>query len=312
MVGSKKTLPTLRGRVLSLNVTNKTVRDNYFEVMKKIAIITLSQQGAEIATALTSPNLTGFKNLSGFSQFNEASLYVHQEVQTTQPAYRFTRVIELTAQIFHDYQGIIYIMPTGVVIRALNSQVRDKLHDPAVVVVDVGGRWAISLLSGHEGGANDLAMQVANIIGVEPIITTTTDAIRRLIVGIGCRRGMSAERLIAAIQDALSLIKRPLEEVRLFATAEPKQDEVGLLQAAAQLQRPLRVIKADEIRTCYRDFQVSHFVQTQVNLPAVAEPAALLAGRNTQLILKKQTFNGITIAIAEENCMWLASAPAAP
>ncbi len=279
--------------------------------MKKIAIITLSLQGAEIAAALTSPNLTGFKNLSGFS-FNEASLYVHQEVQTTQPAYRFTRVIELTAQIFHDYQGIIYIMPTGVVIRALNSQVRDKLHDPAVVVVDVGGRWAISLLSGHEGGANDLAMQVANIIGVEPIITTTTDAIRRLIVGIGCRRGMSAERLIAAIQDALSLIKRPLEEVRLFATAEPKQDEVGLLQAAAQLQRPLRVIKADEIRTCYRDFQVSHFVQTQVNLPAVAEPAALLAGRNTQLILKKQTFNGITIAIAEENCMWLASAPAAP
>ncbi|HEW97037.1 MAG: cobalamin biosynthesis protein CbiG [Candidatus Parabeggiatoa sp. nov. 3] len=279
--------------------------------MKKIAIITLSLQGAEIAAALTSPNLTGFKNLSGFS-FNEASLYVHQEVQTTQPAYRFTRVIELTAQIFHDYQGIIYIMPTGVVIRALSAHVRDKLQDPAVVVVDVGGRWAISLLSGHEGGANDLAMQVANIIGVEPIITTTTDAIRRLIVGIGCRRGMSAERLIAAIQDALSLIKRPLEEVRLFATAEPKQDEVGLLQAAAQLQRPLRVIKADEIRTCYRDFQVSHFVQTQVNLPAVAEPAALLAGRNTQLILKKQTFNGITIAIAEENCMWLASAPAAP
>jgi len=117
---------------------------------------------------------------------------------------------------------------------------------------------------------------------------------------------------VACHQDALSLIKRPLEEVRLFATAEPKQDEVGLLQAAAQLQRPLRVIKADEIRTCYRDFQVSHFVQTQVNLPAVAEPAALLAGRNTQLILKKQTFNGITIAIAEENCMWLASAPAAP
>jgi len=161
--------------------------------MKKIAIITLSLQGAEIAAALTSPNLTGFKNLSGFS-FNEASLYVHQEVQTTQPAYRFTRVIELTAQIFHDYQGIIYIMPTGVVIRALSAHVRDKLQDPAVVVVDVGGRWAISLLSGHEGGANDLAMQVANIIGVEPIITTTTDAIRRLIVGIGCRRGMSSRR----------------------------------------------------------------------------------------------------------------------
>jgi cobalt-precorrin 5A hydrolase len=178
------------------------------------------------------------------------------------------------------------------------------------VVVDVGGRWAISLLSGHEGGANDLAMQVANIIGVEPIITTTTEAVRRLIVGIGCRRGLSAERIITAILQALTMIDRSLDEVRLLATAEPKQDEVGLLEAAAQLQRPLRVIKAQEIRTSYRDFQVSHFVQTQVNLPAVAEPAALLAGRNTQLILNKQTFNGITIAIAEENCMWSVSAPA--
>jgi len=264
--------------------------------MTKIAIISLSQQGTEIAVALA-------------AKFSDASLYLHQDIQTTQPAERFSRVIALTEQIFNDYQGLVYIMPTGVVVRALSAQVRHKLHDPAVVVVDVGGRWAISLLSGHEGGANDLAMQVANIIGVEPIITTTTEAIRRLIIGIGCRRGMSAERIIAAIQQALTMIERSLEEVRLLATAEPKQDEAGLLEAATQLERPLRVIKAQEIRTCHQEFQVSHFVQTQVNLPAVAEPAALLAGRNTQLILNKQAFNGITIAIAEENCMWLASAP---
>jgi len=259
--------------------------------MKKIAIITLSQQGAEIAVMLA-------------IQFSEANLYLHHNIQTTQPAQRFSRVIELTTQIFNDYQGLIYIMPTGVVVRALTSQIHHKLYDPAVVVVDVGARWAISLLSGHEGGANDLAMQVANIIGVEPIITTTTEAVRRLIVGIGCRRNISTERIISAIQQALTMISRSLDEVRLLATAEPKQDEIGLLEAAIQLQRPLRVIKAQEIRTSYRDFPVSLFVQAQVNLPAVAEPAALLAGRNTQLILNKQTFNGITIAIAEENCMW--------
>jgi cobalt-precorrin 5A hydrolase len=267
--------------------------------MTKIAIITLSEQGAEIAAALA-------------SQANNATVYLHEAIQSTQPAYRFNRVIELTAQIFNEYDGLIYIMPTGVVIRALSTHVHHKLHDPAVVVIDVGGRWAISLLSGHEGGANDLAMQTANIIGVEPIITTTTEAVRRLIIGIGCRRGMSAERIIAAIKEGLNLIKRPLQEVRLLATAEPKKDEIGLLDAAAQLERPLRIIQAEEIRTCYRDFQVSDFVKSQVNLPAVAEPAALLAGRNTQLILKKHPFNGITIAIAEENCMWLASAPVAP
>lgn len=260
----------------------------------KIAIISLSQPGAEIAGILA-------------TRLSNSTLYLHQDIETTQPAQRFSRVIALTAQIFNHYQGLIYIMPTGVVVRALASQIRDKLHDPAVVVVDVGGRWAISLLSGHEGGANDLAMQVTNIIGVEPIITTTTEAIRRLIVGIGCRRGISAERIISAIQQGLFMITRSLDEVRLLATAEPKKDEIGLFKAAAELERPLRIIKAQEIRHSYREFSVSQFVQAQVNLPAVAEPAALLAGRNTQLILNKQTFNGITIAIAEENCMWSVS-----
>ncbi len=48
-----------------------------------------------------------------------------------------------------------------------------------MVVVDVGARWAISLLSGHEGGANDLAVAVGNILAAEPVISTTSEALKK-------------------------------------------------------------------------------------------------------------------------------------
>ncbi|MEK6535322.1 MAG: cobalamin biosynthesis protein, partial [Thermodesulfobacteriota bacterium] len=84
------------------------------------------------------------------------------------------------------------------------------------------------------------------------------------------------------------------------ASAEIKADEAGLLAAAETLGLPIRFIAAAEIRTSLRDFSHSDFVAKKVNLPAVAEPAALLAGRRTRFICRKRTFNGITIALARE------------
>ena len=59
--------------------------------------------------------------------------------------------------------------------RAVAPYVASKMHDPAVVCVDEAGRWAISLLSGHVGGANDLARRIARIVGTTPVVTTATD-----------------------------------------------------------------------------------------------------------------------------------------
>ncbi len=253
----------------------------------KTAVITLSDDGLILANHIV-------QNLP------DCTLYLHQAIQTHLPVKRFERVVALSEQIFTQYTNLVYIMPTGVVVRAIAAQVHHKLKDPAVVVVDVGGHWAVSLLSGHEGGANHLAMQVANAVQVEPIVTTTTEAVRRLIVGIGCRKGMSAARIIEAIQQGLTLIQYSLEDVRLIATAEPKKNEAGLIEAAQQLELPLRVLSSQIIRHTFQTFEVSEFVQEKVNLPAVAEPSALLAGTNTRLILPKQRFEGITVAIAEE------------
>ena len=76
---------------------------------------------------------------------------------------------------FGKYDSLVCIMATGIVVRILAPLIVHKTSDPAVVVLDQKGKYAISLLSGHLGGANDLAREMAAISGGEAVITTATD-----------------------------------------------------------------------------------------------------------------------------------------
>lgn len=76
---------------------------------------------------------------------------------------------------FGKYDSLVCIMATGIVVRILAPLIVHKTSDPAVVVLDQKGKHAISLLSGHLGGANDLAREMAAISGGEAVITTATD-----------------------------------------------------------------------------------------------------------------------------------------
>ncbi|MFJ2974330.1 cobalt-precorrin 5A hydrolase [Kluyvera sp. NPDC087067] len=78
-------------------------------------------------------------------------------------------------QAFSRYSALIFIGATGIAVRVLAPLLVDKFHDPAVVVIDERGQHVISLLSGHIGGANTLARHLASILGVDPVITTSTD-----------------------------------------------------------------------------------------------------------------------------------------
>ncbi len=76
---------------------------------------------------------------------------------------------------FNSFKGLIFTMSTGIVVRTLAPFIKDKLTDPAVVVIDEKGRFVISLLSGHLGGANELTEKIAAIINATAVITTATD-----------------------------------------------------------------------------------------------------------------------------------------
>jgi len=264
----------------------------------RLALITLSNEGALLLTSLA-------------RHFPEARIFLHEKCRSDHFGERFGQITELTRKIFGEYRGLVFAVPTGVAVRAIAPLIKHKKKDPAVVVLDAAGRFAISLLSGHEGGANDLALAVGNILGAEPVITTTTEALKSVIVGVGCRRGTPARKIQEAVEAALEETGIDKKEVRWLASADIKADEAGIIQAARTLGIPYRLVDSEAIRLSTRPFQHSEFVRQKVNLPAVAEASALLAGRRTRLILPKKIFNGVTVALARENFLSSASAPVA-
>lgn len=251
-----------------------------------LALITLSAEGLATARALR-------------VVIPEASLHVHHAVEAAD-AEPFERMAELTRELWPHHRGLVFFAPTGAVVRAIAPCLVSKYTDPAVVVCDVWGRWAVSLLSGHEGGANELTLTVANALGAEPIVTTTTEAVKDLVVGIGCRRGTAPEAIEAALREALSQIGKEPKDVRLLASADLKAEEIGLLEVARRLGLPLRFIPGEDIRQAPSVFTRSEAAERQVDLPGVAEPSALLAGRRTRLLLPRTVLHGLTVAIAQE------------
>lgn len=88
---------------------------------------------------------------------------------------------------WQEHDALVCIMAAGIVIRILAPLLQDKRRDPAIVVCDEKGRFAISLLSGHLGGGNALARQVAAISGGQAVITTASDVLGRTALDLWVR-----------------------------------------------------------------------------------------------------------------------------
>ncbi len=211
-----------------------------------------------------------------------------------------TSTKDLVARIWKKYRSLIFVMAMGAVVRIIRDHIEDKHKDPAVVVVDEMGRYAISLLSGHEGGANRVAEKVALICMGDFVITTGSEATRTLIFGMGCRRGTSVDELEKAMAEGLRLAGRNLSEVRLIASVEDKQDEKGFFQLSERLNIPLKFIPRTLIMAVEDNFAKSELVKKTLGVYSVAEPCAMLGGFRCRMILTKRKMKGITIAIAEE------------
>jgi cobalt-precorrin 5A hydrolase len=112
----------------------------------------------------------------------------------TVPAARFDRLGPELQKRFREFDGHVFIMSTGIVVRLIAPLLRAKTEDPAVVVMDELAVHAISLVSGHIGGANALARRVAEAVGATPVITTATDVNQLPAVdAIAAERGIRIE-----------------------------------------------------------------------------------------------------------------------
>jgi cobalt-precorrin 5A hydrolase len=127
-----------------------------------VAIIAITKNGARIGADL----------LAGIPQ---SRLFVIEK-HATGDAHPFSSGVQpLVDRLWPDYGGFVFIMATGIVVRTIAPLLQAKDRDPAVVVLDDAGRFAVSLLSGHIGGANALAKTCAELIGSVAVITTATD-----------------------------------------------------------------------------------------------------------------------------------------
>ena len=281
---------------------------------------------------------------------------------------------------WEQYDCLICIMAAGIVVRSLTSLCRSKLSDPAVVVMDEQGRYAISLLSGHIGGANAIVQMLEKKYGAIPVITTASDvsghtsidlwalenglllanskalaptalkllnqgtvtiyqddaycpdmppdlkltdqlkkadiviSIKKqddpgrlhlvpqvLYIGLGCRRGASAEAFQHALDDLAARCGIHLGAIAGAASIDLKEDEQGLLQIAERYKWPLRFFTKEQINDLNPGRKDPH-VFNKVGAHGVCEPAAILAatrGRKLgRLLIGKMKWEKITAAIA--------------
>lgn len=283
-----------------------------------------------------------------------------------------------TGELFKRHKTLIFIMATGIVVRCIAQHLGDKTSDPAVVGMDEQGRYAISLLSGHLGGANAAAALISEAIGSEAVVTTASDRQgvlsvdmiaqkhnlkiasmhdaktltammvngkkiawrnescidlpsyfecselecdgvvvvsneivrsdipaaqlipKNIIIGVGCRRGVTGETIIQFISEQLLINNIHPHSIEQLASVDLKEDEVGIKKAAKHFGVTTTFISRSKIEKIESQFTVSNFVKTNIGVSSVCEPSAYLAGgRNGQFISKKQSKDGVTVAIFE-------------
>jgi cobalt-precorrin 5A hydrolase len=203
---------------------------------------------------------------------------------------------------FPERSHWVLVMATGIATRFIDGQLHDKHTDPAVVVLDEAGRFAVALVGGHEGGANALAYEVANAVGAIPVVTTATEANKSLVVGIGCRKGVGEEQVDRAVRRALAALGADdFTRVRELATVDLKANEPALIAFSRRHGIALRVISKHQIESRAWVSQPSEWVRQAVGLDGVCEPCALIAGVRGRLAVPKTTLDGVAVAIVADD-----------
>ena len=147
--------------------------------MPRIAVVALSKQGAELANRLADA-LWGDVALHLDRRFADLSAG-GRKVETSVFDLPLRPVLQ---RVWEEFDAIVLFLPVGAAVRLVAPLLRDKRRDPALVCVDDGGRYAVSVISGHIGGADALAMRVAAALKGEAVITSGSHATGTLAVDL--------------------------------------------------------------------------------------------------------------------------------
>ena len=168
-----------------------------------IAVICFTEHGAVLAERLSKEFSEREMTCRAWIKKKEAQIPDCRNVQVLTQSLR-----EWTKEQFAAVDAMIFIGATGIAVRSIAPYVRSKKTDPAVIVVDEQGRHAISLLSGHIGGANALTLLVSEWIGAEPVITTATDLHGKFAVdAFAARRDLYIDSMSLAKEIAAALVE---------------------------------------------------------------------------------------------------------
>lgn len=127
-------------------------------------IITFTKKGCELGTRIRE-ELEG-----GYAPGSTGS-----EALSCRLVYKDALLPDVCRDAFERSLPLVFVGAAGIAVRSIAPFVKDKLSDPPVIVIDELGRFVIPLLSGHIGGANELALRIAAVSGAIPVITTATD-----------------------------------------------------------------------------------------------------------------------------------------
>ena len=166
----------------------------------KVAVFAYSRQGCRTA-----------RKVMGFFQGNEIRAYTMERFEETgfgaigRPSKPFYE------PIFAWADTLVFVGSVGIAVREIAPFVRSKLTDPAVVSMDELGTFVIPLLSGHIGGANDLALRLAEVVGGTAVITTATDINKKFSVDAwAARNGLHITNLNTAKAVSAEILERPV------------------------------------------------------------------------------------------------------
>jgi cobalt-precorrin 5A hydrolase len=208
-----------------------------------IAIVAVTRRGVE--TALKIQKALAILEMS--SKVYAPKKYAQEGVLSIDK-----KLDEFLKETYCTSSALVAVMATGITIRAVAPYLTNKLVDPAVVGVDADGKFVISLLSGHFGGANELTRLVAEGIGATAVVTTASDSLgkqsvdelaRTLHLAIVNPKSLVAVNAAVVDEKRVALVlvgnvKFPTDAVQGYSVEKAENTEQALAIATATTQPP--------------------------------------------------------------------------